>query len=266
MKRIISVLLCAALLAGCADEESSSQAVSSAAETTAQTTSERSGSVTPEVSEPYDWENNDKPQPVRELKSEKYPDKPHLRVMIGANRGYRAKLLDLFNDKLDERGLDFAVDLVLIDQMEKHPMTYCRECLENGNAPDIIMTGVAVPEEVAASGFPDGYEPYDNTYWECVKNGWLEPLEGYLSQDKGAELRDNLPVSLVEPLTDSEGHIYGLGCKFLSAPALIFNIEKAEKYGFDISAYNGDLASLEPTLEKNEAGRPCRSCCRRLGR
>ena len=248
MKRLITLISAAALLAGCADS-GSSQAESSAPDSEAQTTTTAT-SQTRHISEPYPWEDYEQPVPVTELKSEKYPDKPHLRVMLAKNRGYRLELLDAFNEKLDERGLDFAIDLVMIDEMEKHSMTYCRECFEGGTVPDIIMTGTGVPEEVAASGFPDGYEPHENTYWECVKNGWLEPLDGYLSQGEGAELKEILPVSLTESLTDSAGHIYGFGCWNSTAPVLTFYKETAEKYGFDISAFDGDLASLEPTLEK----------------
>ena len=250
MKRIATIILTAVMLAGCAESDSSSQPDSSAAESAVQTTTESVVTDPSEVSEPNDWENYEKPIPVSELKSEKYPDKPHLRVMLAKNRGYRLELLDAFNEKLDERGLDFAIDLVMIDEMEKHPMTYCRECFEGGTVPDIIMTGTGVPEEVAASGFPDGYEPHENTYWECVKNGWLEPLDSYLSQGDGAKLKEILPVSLTESLTDSAGHIYGFGCWNSTAPVLTFYKETAEKYGFDISAFDGDLASLEPTLEK----------------
>ena len=250
MKRIATIILTAVMLAGCAESGSSSQADSSAAESAVQTATESVVTDPSEVSEPNDWENYEKPIPVSELKSEKYPDKPHLRVMLAKNRGYRLELLDAFNEKLDERGLDFAIDLVMIDEMEKHPMTYCRECFEDGTVPDIIMTGTGVPEEVAASGFPDGYEPHENTYWECVKNGWLEPLDSYLSQGDGAKLKEILPVSLTESLTDSAGHIYGFGCWNSTAPVLTFYKETAEEYGFDISAFDGDLASLEPTLEK----------------
>ena len=250
MKRIAAIILTAVMLAGCAESGSSSQADSSAAESAVQTATESVVTDPSEVSEPNDWENYEKPIPVSELKSEKYPDKPHLRVMLAKNRGYRLELLDAFNEKLDERGLDFAIDLVMIDELEKHPMTYCRECFEGGTVPDIIMTGTGVPEEVAASGFPDGYEPHENTYWECVKNGWLEPLDSYLSQGEGAKLKEILPVSLTESLTDSAGHIYGFGCWNSTAPVLTFYKETAEKYGFDISAFDGDLASLEPTLEK----------------
>ena len=178
------------MLAGCAESGSSSQADSSAAESAVQTATESVVTDPSEVSEPNDWENYEKPIPVSELKSEKYPDKPHLRVMLAKNRGYRLELLHAFNEKLDERGLDFAIDLVMIDEMEKHPMTYCRECFEGGTVPDIIMTGTGVPEEVAASAFPDGYEPHENTYWECVKNGWLEPLDSYPSQGDGAKLKE----------------------------------------------------------------------------
>ena len=248
MKRLLTLLSAAALLAGCADS-GSSQAESSAPDSEAQTTTTAT-SQTRHISEPYPWEDYEQPVPVTELKSSKYPDKPHLRVMLAKNRGYRLELLDAFNEKLDERGLDFAIDLVMIDEMEKHPMTYCRECFEDGTVPDIIMTGTGVPEEVAASGFPDGYEPHENTYWECVKNGWLEPLDSYLSPGDGAPLKEILPVSLTESLTDSAGHIYGFGCWNSTAPVLTFYKETAEKYGFDISAFDGDLASLEPTLEK----------------
>lgn len=250
MKRIISVLLCAALLNGCSKADSSSQGESSEAESTAQTTTEMISTTPSEETESYDLENNDKPLPVRELISEKYPDKTHLRVMIGANRGYRLELLNAFNEKLNEHGLDFAVDLVMIDDIEEHPMTYLRECYETGTVPDIMMTGIGVSEESAAFGFEEDYKAYENTYWQCVENGWLEPLDGYLSQGEGAKFKDSLPLSLIESLTDSEGHIYGLGCLLSETPVLIFDKATAEKYGFDISAFDGDLASLEPTLEK----------------
>lgn len=134
--------------------------------------------------------------------------------------------------------------------MEKHPVTYYKECLENNTAVDILMTGTGVSEDAAASSFPNGYEPHDNTYWECVKNGWLEPLDDYLSNGEGKELKESLAVPLTDSLTDSNGHIYGLGNGFVWAPVLIFNKDTANKYGFDISSFDGKLSTLESTLKK----------------
>lgn len=248
MKKLITLLASALMIfAGCADSSSpNDESVNSQSVTVTEKVSETS-SIQP------DFSGTDTSPGSKEIDCSLYPDKPHLKLMLPINRTFSSELLERTsellestNEMLDKKGCSFAIDLVIINELKIHPLSYYAECLEKGRNVDIVVTGVGVSAEVASS---KDYEPHDNTYHECVEKGWLEPLDGYLDTDEGRRLCESLGTARLEPLM-ADGHIYGISTSEMLCPALLFNKQTAEKYGFDISAFDGKLSSLEPVLER----------------
>ena len=192
---------------------------------------------------------------------EEFSDKIQLTYVSDFNYDFDETIIQLLNEKLDEDGYSFAVNFVFIDAYKYAPIDFYTTAVENGEAVDILNTSVGMSAEIIAT--LDNYigGPHENSYWECVDNGYLIPLNDYLASDNGTALYNCFEQKYWDKATDNDGNIYGLYTSYASdAPSSIdFYPEVAEEFGYDIDSFNGDIFSLEEVLkqiydETGEAG------------
>ncbi len=153
------------------------------------------------------------------------------------------------NRLLDERGYDFAVQFVnhaeaTGDEFSLMQDVY-KQMISDGEQVDIFNSGMGI-ENI------EGINDVTKTYKTCIDNGWFVPLNNYFETELGKEFYAAYPEWYWECLTSEDGNIYGRGITGLGANPLcvIFNSECLDKYGIDISGYDGSFMGLSEYLKK----------------
>lgn len=154
------------------------------------------------------------------------------------------------NRLLDERGYDFAVEFVNHNEANDGKFSLMqdiyKQMISDGEQVDIFNSGMGI-ENV------EGTDDVTKTYKTCIDNGWFLPLNDYFETELGKEFYAAYPEWYWQCLTSEDGNIYGRGIIGLGANPLcvVFNNDCLEKYGIDITGYDGSFEGLSEYLEKS---------------
>lgn len=144
---------------------------------------------------------------------------------------------DELNIILDNRGLDFAVEFMDIEEFTDggHScLSVYEEMLKNGQQIDIVFTGVSLDSSI------------EGTYSQFIEKGYLEPLNKYFVTEIGHKFYEQFDEKYWDRMTYGDGKIYGKSAAYtISAPlSLHINFDF-----FNTSDFDGTFDSLINVIE-----------------
>lgn len=251
MKKVLSSITLSVilLLTSCANE--GNKTVTENEKIGGETVTEKVASSEPESSNEADKYN----EPLHYIIPSEYEDKTILTFVCENNaQNTITPDYDEMNRWLDDNGYDFAVEFYFYDIFDnKTSVEGYSELVEQGISPDLLMTGTSFDSDTLTKlkdqfGVVSAVE--GSSYKYCIDNNILIPLNDYLADDNW--IGDTFPDNYILSLSDNDGKIYGFTTAFNSdSPnVLVFDTDTAEEYGFDISAFEGDLSELSEILGK----------------
>lgn len=141
------------------------------------------------------------------------------------------------NKILDNRGLDFAIEFVDIEEIpdgSNSCLSVYEKMLENGQQIDIVFTGVSLDSST------------ESTYSQFIEKGYLEPFNDYFDTEIGQKFYDQFDEKYWDRMTYGDGKIYGKSAAYTISAPLSLHINSDN---FNISDFDGTFDSLIDVIE-----------------
>lgn len=165
-----------------------------------------------------------------------YPDKTILRWVVPYGIPDNSdRIFAAFNEKLDQKGLPYAVDFYAFGKPEEYAdfLTYSKE------------------NRLQMDVFNIGYAYYAGYFTDIIRSGYCIDLDSYLSSGKGKKLYDSFEEYYWKALSDN-GKCYGISPSAAGFERQYYGFNKvlAEKYEVDTARMVTDSGYYRDTLRK----------------